>query len=429
MHVCHRWRSVVFGSPRRLKLRLVCTSRTPARDTLDAWPALPLLIQFYGHHPIESVDNVIAVLEHSNRVHKIDLVHIASSDLEKVSAAMRMQGPFPDLTHLKLSSYDETVPVLPDSLLGGSAPRLRNLYFRGIPFPGLPNLILSATCLVTLRLYDIPHFGYFSPVAMVTALSMLTSLRTLHLEFQSPQSHPDRESRRPPPPTCVVLPALRDFWFKGVIEYLDDLVARIDAPRLDNLDITFFNQIVFDTPQLIQFIGRTQMLKALKKSHVIFDVGAATVKLSSPTSEHGEVKVKIPCIELDWQVSSLEQVCTSCLFPLSTLEDLYIYGDPKWKPDRQDNIENSLWLDLLRPFTTVKNLYLSEDFTPRIVSALHELVGGGTTEVLPTLEDIFLERLKRWGPVDESIQKFVVMRHHSSRPVAVSRWYRGRIGG
>jgi hypothetical protein len=35
VHVCQRWRGVVFGSPRRLNLRLVATNRTPVRDTLD----------------------------------------------------------------------------------------------------------------------------------------------------------------------------------------------------------------------------------------------------------------------------------------------------------------------------------------------------------------------------------------------------------
>jgi hypothetical protein len=42
-------------------------------------------------------------------------------------------------------------------------------------------------------------------------------------------------------------------------------VARIDAPQLSKLDVTFFNAIIFDTPQFIQFIRRTSMLKPLKK--------------------------------------------------------------------------------------------------------------------------------------------------------------------
>ena len=98
VHVCRRWRSVVFGSPRRLNLRLVCTAKTPARDTLDVWPALPLVIRCNGDYPTESVDNIIAVLERSDRVCQINLMDVPSSHLEKVSAAM--QEPFPELTHL-----------------------------------------------------------------------------------------------------------------------------------------------------------------------------------------------------------------------------------------------------------------------------------------------------------------------------------------
>jgi hypothetical protein len=73
------------------------------------------------------------------------------------------------------------------------------------------------------------------------------------------------------------------FSFNGVSEYLDNLVARIDAPRLKDLDITFFNQIVFDTPRLIQFIGRTPMLKLFEKARVVFRDRAVRVKISSDT--------------------------------------------------------------------------------------------------------------------------------------------------
>jgi hypothetical protein len=183
VHVCRQWRGVVFGSPRRLNLRLVCEPNTPARDTLDVWPALPLVIQCFAGIGIENVDNIVAVLEHGYRVCRINLRGISSSDFENISAAM--QVPFPELTDLQLWSDEKTVPVLPDSFLGGSAPRLRIISFYGIPFPGLPNLLLSATHLTDLRLFVIPHSGYFSPETMATALSMLTSLQFLWLEFES----------------------------------------------------------------------------------------------------------------------------------------------------------------------------------------------------------------------------------------------------
>ena len=89
LHMCRRWRTLVFASPRRLNLRLVYKPSTHARDTLDIWPALPLIIQCYSGVAIENVDNVVAVLlERSNRVCQIFLPEVSSWDLEQVSVAM-----------------------------------------------------------------------------------------------------------------------------------------------------------------------------------------------------------------------------------------------------------------------------------------------------------------------------------------------------
>src|SRR5713101_2341618 len=45
-------------------------------------------------------------------------------------------------------------------------------------------------------------------------------------------------------------PCSRQFHFKGVTEYLEELVTRIDTPRLNCTNITFFNQINFDCPRV-----------------------------------------------------------------------------------------------------------------------------------------------------------------------------------
>jgi hypothetical protein len=423
VHVCQRWRGIVFGSPCRLNLRLGCTPKTPARDLLDIWPALPLYIWSYGNYPTGCVENITAVLENSDRVRQVDLMKVSSSCLENVSAAM--QVPFPELKCLELRSNDEiyeTGPVLPDSFLGASAPCLRFLRLSAIPFPGLPRLLLSTTHLVTLRLFNIPHSGYIPPEMMVAALSTLTSLRFFLLGFQSPLSCPDWASRRPPPLTRSVLPALTYFSFKGVSEYLDDIVARIDVPRIDQLFISFFNQILFDTPHFIQFISRTPTFKAFKTARLFFGHDGARVELSSQIPGPRELTLSIPCRELDWQISSLEQVSASCLPFLSTLEDLTFserqYSHLHWP----DNIENTLWLELLHPFTSVKNLYLSWQVSPRIMPALQELIGARTTEVLPTLQNIFLEGLHPPGPVQECIGQFVAARQVAGHPIAISRW-------
>ena len=415
VHVCRRWRTLVFGSPRRLNLRLVCAAKTPARDALDVWPALPLIIQC---DPIEIgyMDNIVAALERNNRVCQIRLDRISSSDLEKCSAAMEV--PFPELTQLGLKSEEKTVPVLPDSFLGRSAPHLRILVLRGIPFPGLPRLLLSATHLVTLRLYRIPHSGYFSPEMIVTALSMLTALEELWLGFESPRSCPTGKPDAHPP-TRIVLPVMTSFWFKGVTEYLEDLVACIDAPRLGRFEITFFNDIVFDTPQLIQFIGRTPtLLNALKNANVTFADGGSKIRLSSERIRQ-RIGVGISCRGLDWQISSVEQLRTSCLPPIFfTLETLYIVVQ-SGRPERKVNVENTQWLELLHPFTAVKKLYLTQEAARRIAPALQELDGDRTTEVLPALENIFLDRPKF---VEVGIEQFVATRQVTGHSITVSPW-------
>ena len=362
----------------------------------------------------------MAALERTDRVRGAYVFGDPNSDSEMVLAAM--QQPFPELRHLSVALF-ETVLFVPDSFLGGSAPRLEFLELDEVLFPGLIKLLLSASHLVDLRLSNIPHSGYISPDTMVTALSTLTSLSSFELRFASPRSCPDPESRRPSPSTRSALSVLSHFYFGGVSEYLEDLVACIDAPQLSDLYITFFNDIVFDASQLIQFIGRTPLPRELEKAHLIFWHRSAAVNVSRTSGyESRGFRVEILCRGSDWQVSYLEQVCTSCLLPFSKLEDLYIRKVPYQELDWKDNIENGLWLGLLQPFTAVKNLYLSEEFATLIGPALQELVGDRTTKVLPALQNIFLEGFESSRPVEEGIRQLVAARQVASCPIAVSRW-------
>jgi hypothetical protein len=131
-HVYRRWRSVGFKSPRRLNLRLLCTPKTRARD-LDIWPPLPLIIRdvhvIFGNEP-SSVDNIIAALEHNDRVCQIGLGCLSSSQMGYVTDSAAMHEPFPELTDLRLNMFvnDGTGPIFSDSFLGGTVPRLQSLY-------------------------------------------------------------------------------------------------------------------------------------------------------------------------------------------------------------------------------------------------------------------------------------------------------------
>ena len=420
VRVCRRWRSLVFGSPSRLNLRLYCTPETPAKYRLDAWPALPLIIA--GSLALTPVtDNIIPALGQSNRIREVLFSGLVHWQLEKILAAM--QVPFPELTDLVLYSIGINPPAITDSFLGGSAPRLRIVHLSGIPCPGLPKLLLSATHLVHLDLSHVPHSGYISPEVMVTCLSVLSSLESLILEFECPESRPDRDDQSLPPPKRFILPALDKLHFKGVTEYLEELVTRIDAPKLYQMQIIFFNQIDFTIPRLAQFINRTQTLRAFDEAHVRLNYWTASIRFRYQKSKisFGDLRIDIPCEEPDWQISSIEQVCNSSLHSPSTVEDLYIdhrYSQLFWEDGA---IENNLWLQLLLPFTAVKNLYLSKEFAPSIAAALYE---SRITEVLASLQNIFVEMLEPSGPFQEFIGHFVAARQlrASSHPISISVW-------
>jgi F-box-like len=408
-HVCKRWRSVVLSSPRRLDLRLFCTNRRPVKKLLDIWPPLPVYI--YAYHPagksqLRGVNNIVAALKQQNRVWGIEIWGIPNSLLKK-SVAMK---PFPALTRLVLVSNDAKAPVLPDSFLGGSAPRLREICLEGIPFPGIGKLLLSTTDLVALALYDIPYSGYISPEAMAVSLSTLTRLEVLELRFRSPRSRADRENRHPPPLKRVVFPALTWLRFRGDSEYLEDIMSGIDAPLLSNLGIMFFNQLVFNTPQLRHSINRTGNFKAPDCPRIFFDDRHVTVEPFRTLS------LRVLCSPSDWQLSSLSQLYISAFSPLSTPEHLEICNPREYW---EDDIESVQWLELLHLFPSVKDLVLSGKSLRLVAPALDGLTGESVTEVLPALQNIVVQGSQPSVTDNNAIGKFIATRQLLGSPVTV----------
>jgi hypothetical protein len=109
------------------------------------------------------------------------------------------------------------------------------------------------------------------------------------------------------------------------------------------------------------------------------------------------------------------------------MENLYI-EDQYRRLDWKDDIEDTEWLDLLHPFSAVKNLYLSEQFAPRIAPALQELTGERTTEVLPALQNLFLQGFQPSKPVHEGLARFISARQLINHPVVISVWDRPGAG-
>jgi hypothetical protein len=389
------------------------------------------------------MDNIIAALGQSNRVCKA-VLHSVGDSREQEAILAAMQVPFPELTDLEMpigGDFGNREPmVIPDSFLGGSAPRLRRFSLGGATFPGLPKLLSSAPHLVHLWI-SYPESWYFSSEAMAALLSALSSLDSLSLEFQSHhqrRSRHVRETRRQPPSNRSVIPALKSFSFYGDIQYLENLVTKIDTPRLDSLDINFFDQVPFHTPrftELARFIDCTPALRALDEVHVQIEYGRPCVGYRTSKSGFDNFQINFTCMHRDSELSSLEHVCNS-LHSRFTVEDLYMeheYQDP-WA------INGTLWLEFLLPFTAVKNLYVSKLFVPVIARTLQGLAenrritmtevvrsltglaenrGITITEVLPSLQNIFVEGLEPSGSFQEKIGQFVAARQLSGRCIAI----------
>jgi hypothetical protein len=435
VHVCQRWRQVIFASPRHLNLQLLCTFGTPVRKNLSIWPPFPIAVEYVsypqrGLTPSDE-DNVIAALNHPNRVCYVNL-YITSLQLGKMSTVIR--ETFPVLKYLHISLEDGNTPVLPANFLGGCAPCLQEITLSGIPCPALPTLLLSASHLVNLNLRYIPPTGCISPETLVVGLAALPRLECFILTFQSVTPSRASPDRTPPPlATRTVLPALTSFEFRGASEYLEDLVTRIDSPQLNNISIVYLDQpIYFQVDQLSKFISRSigPHLPLLKHAQVTFfkERPGITIDMypssNDPFSHLAPARTRISCEVLDWRVLRLARVLRKLSVTTCNVVHLKIMTEPvsldstyniEWTYDvgRTYDLE---WFRLLRQFPTAKTLCVSWDLARHIASTLENSLISETTvaEALPSLDLVCLA-----GQPATSIEKFLMARQLSGPPVTV----------
>ena len=423
VHVCRRWRDLAFSSPRHLNLRLLCeTFKQSIDEMLDIWPELPIYVDITDYPWMGDRDNIVAALRRLNhRVSRICLRNTGS--LTWGIFAPLMQHPFPALTHLWVKPGYSHLNKVPCSFLGGSAPFLQDLDLARVSFPELPELLLSSTNLVRLSYHDVPHSGYISPQEMATGLSALIRLESLSLTFRLSDWFPDIPVRITPPHSRALLPALTDLHFQGFPGYMDDLVAQIDTPSLEEMEISLFHREVLQVSELAKFVRCADKLSLVDRAEVIFQWGY--IYLSLPRNEGTDRKtliLKVACSESNLRLSYLAQFFASCLPTLSPFKDLHIIApyDPSWE-DVIDNPDPQ-WLDLLCLFNSVEDLHLSYRAAFRVSKILRGLPAERAAEVLPALKNIFIATLSMRpdDPVVEAISEFADARGH---PVSVDFWF------
>jgi hypothetical protein len=363
VHVCRRWRHIIFDSPRSLNLQLFCTYGTPVKNNLNCWPSLPIVMQYQrSTHPfyikpnseISDADNIMAALQNSDRICKIQL-NVTTPLLEKLTTLR--QESFPVLEHLELETDTDNVFILPNESFVGPFPNLHVLHVAKIAFPALQRVVQSARDLVDLHLESLPSSGYITPAALLTFLPVMTRLERLYLHFHSPISRPISGGYRRAPQGRAVLLALESFTFHGVSEDLECLLSGIDAPGVMYISVTFFNQAtIFDISQFLQFISLTQTQRSHDTAKLCCSESDVSMALSTQRGKplHWQMVLSVQCMPLDWQLSCMSEIFAE-LYPI--IRDVRNFHIDEI-PSLSDDVDPSPLLELFRPFTNVEELFL-----------------------------------------------------------------------
>jgi len=219
----------------------------------------------------------------------------------------------------------------------------------------------------------------------------------------------------------AVLPALTDLDFCGRSEYLESLVAQLDAPRLDNVRTDLDQLDSLRLPQLSLFIAGTENLR-FSHAQVEFNDQEVKIELDQFHRAHGELEPNRPHFFLstsfEWSGTHVAHVAhvLGQIFALFTnVVHLFIFASedhPSW----QDDIDSSEWLAFLHLFTTVETLHIYGRLAGQVACALEYVPREMVTEVLPFLHLLLFEDTD--GEV-ESTEQFASLRQLNGRPVTI----------
>jgi hypothetical protein len=411
VHICHRWRRLAFASQRPLHLRLFFTHGAPVLKSLDCWPALPIVVQYGGSLELdppafEDQDSIVAALKQSDRVISISLT-VTKRLLTKLST---IGGQFPELEDLVLLSRDRML-TMPRTFR--RVQRLRSLHLSGVAFLALPQLLYSSINLVDIQLHKVSNPWHFSPKLLTVALSRMTQLRSLSLHFLPTNHHVGASL---PPGKAVIIPSLTRLDFRGNSEFLEDLVAGIDAPYLGDIELTFFNKFNGTVPKIGEFIDRIGMHKSHHRADILFSVDAISfsfIQREAPTGIKFQVH-REPSSKL---LSTMARVFTHLSASLPDLEELRISATQGFIS--QYRLHNGSWPELLNAFASVKWFHNAGNLSTDIASALR-LPEQRRGAVLPALRKLYISQPgPRHAPLREGVVAFMTSRRLSGHRIAV----------
>ena len=166
-------------------------------------------------------------------------------------------------------------------------------------------------------------------------MPQLESLAVL-LSFPVPNRDVERQLTHTPITTHIILPNLRFFCFRGVSAYLETVVCRIMAPRLERLQIHYFRQLTFSVPRLLQFMNTTGNLRFDNALSLFKDMEIYVLMFLGEANTYA-FGVRVDCWHLDWQVSSLAQISNELSQVFSAVEHLTLGHEVHSKSSEEHN--------------------------------------------------------------------------------------------
>ena len=250
----------------------------------------------------------------------------------------------------------------------------------------------------------------------------MTDLRTLSLHFLS---YPPRRNFLRLPPSSeerITLPSLACLKYRGTSKYLDSLVARINAPHLEDIAIRLFSQPTMDASQLGRFIERIETHTSLIQADIESSAHSIVISLTNPSAPTA-LRLQISCKQLNWQLASMAQVCaqfSSFLFRVKTLR-----VNTTQPSNEQDVVGGEQWPELTRAFGGTEDFHVTGVQTDGLC-ALWPPHGEHRidTTVLPALRNLNFHDENSMtahnnGPLLGAIQSLITSGWLSGRPVQV----------
>jgi hypothetical protein len=199
---------------------------------------------------------------------------------------------------------------------------------------------------------------------------------------------------------------------------LEALVHRITTPRLEKLDIEFFNQLTFSVPCLLEFMNTTENLRFDSATFRFFD-GDVTATVFYRGETGYAFGLGISCWHLDWQISSIAQIFNSLSQMFSAVEHLNLLHEAHGRsPEEHNEVDRTEWRRLLRPFRNVKTLLIDYGLVEELSRCLRLEDGESPLELLPELQELTYSGS---GGTRDAFTSFIDARRNAGRPVTLAR--------